>query len=168
MAYYFAYGSNMNAERMQARVGATRRALAGRLAGWRLTFDKVSRVAGLSHANIQPAAGHCVEGVLYELAEAAQIELMDPFEGHPREYRRQLMAIESAEGRLEAWVYVAVTARIGATRTLKPAQEYMQHLLAGRAFLSEGYHAWLLAQPSVEALDDETLAMLGLSRTEAR
>ncbi|WP_106479057.1 gamma-glutamylcyclotransferase family protein [Phytohalomonas tamaricis] len=162
MGYYFAYGSNMNEARMQARVGGTRRALAGRLEHWELTFDKASRVAGLSHANVRPAAGHHVEGVLYELVEDAQISLMDPFEGYPVEYDRQLMVIESREGPIEAWVYIASAARTG--ERLRPAQEYMHHLLAGRAFLSESYHAKLQAQPSVEALSDETLSMLGLTR----
>ena len=75
MAYYFAYGSNMNPARVVARIGETRRAVHGWLEEHRLSFDKASRVEGIAHANVQPAPGERVEGVLYELLEAEQITL---------------------------------------------------------------------------------------------
>jgi hypothetical protein len=34
---------------------------------------------------------------------------------------------------------------------LRPGRAYMQHLLAGRDFLSAGYYAWLC---SIECVDD--------------
>ncbi|MHB0774489.1 gamma-glutamylcyclotransferase family protein [Halomonas sp. WWR20] len=161
MTYYFAYGSNMNPERVAARIGATYRAMKGTLEGYRLSFNKASRVPGIAHANIMPQAGSRVEGVLYELMEDAQIRRMDPFEGHPRDYARELLPVQSVEGDIPAWVYIALPALT--LPALKPAQEYLTHLLAGQPFLSSEYHARLMRVETVEGLCEDTLAMLGLS-----
>ena len=166
MPYYFAYGSNMNVERVAARIGETRRALSGTLPGFELRFDKASRIPGLAHANVAANPEKVVEGALFELIEPAQIELMDPFEGVPHDYRRERHVIETEEGGVEAWVYIARPERVRAS--LRPAREYLEHLLAGEAFLSAEYHARLARVEAVEGLGDTTLTMLGLSRYSAR
>ncbi|TDX32943.1 gamma-glutamylcyclotransferase (GGCT)/AIG2-like uncharacterized protein YtfP [Modicisalibacter xianhensis] len=166
MPYYFAYGSNMNVQRVAARIGDTRRAMSGTLKEYALTFDKASRIPGIAHANVTSRPGEQVEGVLFELLEPAQIELMDPFEGVPHDYFRQRRTIHTPEGEIEAWVYIAVPER---TRpALKPAREYLEHLLAGEPFLSRDYHARLAETDAVNGLCDATLAVLGLSRFSAR
>ncbi|MDT8895926.1 gamma-glutamylcyclotransferase family protein [Halomonas sp. I1] len=166
MPYYFAYGSNMNPARVEARIGGTRRALPGVLVDHVLRFDKVSKVPGISHANVTPRRGECVEGALFELMSPEQIHAMDPFEGHPDEYCRYRLPIETAEGAIEAWVYIATPGTTA--EALRPAHEYLEHLLRGRAFLSAAYHARLTEVPAVAGLDDETLAALGLSRHHPR
>ncbi|WP_111414681.1 gamma-glutamylcyclotransferase family protein [Billgrantia lactosivorans] len=166
MPYYFAYGSNMNVARVEARIGATRRALAGTLHHHALRFDKASRVAGVAHANVAPAAGESVEGALFELLEPAQIELMDPFEGHPHEYQRHRHPIVTDEGPIEAWVYVAAPGTTA--QALKPAREYLEHLLAGRPFLSHDYYRRLARVEAIHGLEDRVLSQLGLSRHSPR
>ncbi|WP_136248924.1 gamma-glutamylcyclotransferase family protein [Halomonas borealis] len=166
MPYYFAYGSNMNTARVEARIGATRRALPGVLHDHALCFDKASRVSGISHANVVAMPGERVEGALFELLAPAQIESMDPFEGYPHDYDRRRMSIDTGRGPIEAWVYIAAPGTTG--ESLRPAREYLEHLLAGEAFLSADYHARLSGVASVEGLDDATLESLGLSRHSAR
>ncbi|QTP55674.1 gamma-glutamylcyclotransferase [Billgrantia sulfidoxydans] len=166
MPYYFAYGSNMNVARVEARIGATRRVLPGRLDDHALRFDKASRVAGLAHANVAPAAGERVEGALFELLEPAQIERMDPFEGYPHEYERHRLPIATREGPIEAWVYIAAPGTTA--EALKPAREYLDHLLAGEPFLSADYHRRLARVEAIGGLEDRVLALLGLSRHSAR
>ncbi|MGC3872634.1 gamma-glutamylcyclotransferase family protein [Halomonas sp. GXIMD04776] len=134
MFYYFAYGSNMNVERVAACIGSTRRALAGTLHGFELRFDKASRIPGIAHANVAPKPDQTVEGALFELTKPGQIELMDPFEGVPHDYLRERHTIMTAEGGIEAWVYIARPERTRAS--LRPAREYLEHLLAGEMFLS--------------------------------
>lgn len=166
MPYYFAYGSNMNVERVAARIGETRRALRGVMADHQLLFDKISLVPGVAHANVAACPGENVEGVLFELLEPAQIELMDPFEGVPHDYARHRHTFQTAEGDIEAWVYIAVP---GQTRSeLKPAREYLDHLLAGKPFLSPEYHARLAQVETANGLSEATLAMLGLFRRSPR
>lgn len=166
MPYYFAYGSNMNVARVEARIGATRRFLAGVLHDHALRFDKVSRVAGVAHANVSPSPGERVEGALFELHSPGQIRMMDPFEGYPREYQRYRRSIVTAEGIIEAWVYFAAP---GTTApALKPAREYLDHLLAGEPFLSTDYHRRLAQVEAVHGLEDRILSLLGLSRHSPR
>ncbi|OHV10048.1 hypothetical protein BH688_10040 [Kushneria phosphatilytica] len=160
MHYYFAYGSNMNLARMNARVGETRAALAARLSGWRLTFDKAARIEGVAHANVTPDSQAVVEGVLHELTHPEQIELMDPYEGHPDQYRRRIESLETEHGMLRGWVYVALPEKVESGRL--PAQEYMAHLLAGKPWLSPGYYEALRQQPCVEGLEADALQEIGI------
>ncbi|XKE46586.1 gamma-glutamylcyclotransferase [Halomonas organivorans] len=166
MPYYFAYGSNMNPARVEARIGVTRRALPGILPDHTLRFDKASRVAGISHANVGPAPGERVEGALFELLAPEQIECMDPFEGYPHDYDRHRLPIHTEHGAIEAWVYIAAPGTIA--EALRPAREYLDHLLAGEPFLTPAYHASLAEVEAVHGLDDVTLAALGLSRHSPR
>ncbi|MFG6178240.1 gamma-glutamylcyclotransferase family protein [Halomonas sp. THAF12] len=166
MPYYFAYGSNMNPARVEARIGATRRVLPGVLYDHALRFDKASRIDGISHANVVSAPGQRVEGALFELLAHEQIECMDPFEGYPHDYDRHRMPIHTGQGAIEAWVYIAAPGATG--EALKPAREYLEHLLAGQAFLSPEYHARLAGTDAVHGLDDATLKALGLSRHSPR
>ncbi|MDR9440755.1 MAG: gamma-glutamylcyclotransferase family protein [Halomonas sp.] len=166
MPWYFAYGSNMNPDRVTARIGPTRRVLAGVLHDHALRFDKASRVAGIAHANVVPWQGERVEGALFELEHPGQIRQMDPFEGYPREYDRHRLSVVTREGTIEAWVYIAAPGTTA--EALRPAREYLEHLLAGESFLSAAYHARLSAVEAATGLDDTSLAALGLSRHSPR
>lgn len=149
--YYFAYGSNMNPARMQARGLTFNWAQAARLPGYRLRFNKQSHAnPGVSYANIEPATGARVEGVLYQLCDAASMAVMDGFEGTPVRYSRESLAVQLAgEGEpvwQQTWVYLANPAFIN--NSLLPESRYLEHLLAGRDFLSGDYLAALRDHPS--------------------
>ncbi len=98
-----------------------------------------------AYANIRHRQGALVEGVLYRLDEPAEIFKMDPFEGTPVFYSRERMPVLTARGVLPGWVYVANPA--WRSEGLRPTRAYLQHLLAGRAFLSEDYWLALAATP---------------------
>lgn len=76
---YFAYGSNMLSERMQARIPAATVVGVARLPGWQLVWDKISQ-DGSGKANLRQAAGQEVWGVVYRIP-AADIERLDRIEG---------------------------------------------------------------------------------------
>ena len=149
--HYFAYGSNMNPARVEARGLVTAGVQGAVLAEFRLVFDKVSRKhPGVSHANVVYAPGHRVEGVIYSLPQQDEILKMDPFETAPWNYGRDVVSVDTLDGqRVSAWTYFANRAvrRSG----LRPPPSYLQQLLAGRAYLSSEYHAWL---QSVECADE--------------
>jgi|AntRauTorcE11898_2_1112593.scaffolds.fasta_scaffold04444_3 gamma-glutamylcyclotransferase (GGCT)/AIG2-like uncharacterized protein YtfP len=166
MPWYFAYGSNMNPARVAARIGATRQVMAGVLHDYSLRFDKASKVAGIAHANVAAVVGERVEGALFELESPEQIQMMDPFEGYPGDYERHRLPVTTHEGDIEAWVYIAAP---GTTATaLRPAREYLEHLLAGEPYLSRAYHARLTEVEAVSDLEETMLAALGLSRHTSR
>lgn len=137
--YYFAYGSNMNQARMKARKMAVCEVLGGTLQGCQLAFNKLAADAPhRSYANIRYAPNEHVQGVLYRLDSLTEIERMDPFEGAPRFYSREIYLIDTVQGPIAAWVYIANRAMIN--EHLKPDCWYLEHLLAGREFLTEDYH----------------------------
>jgi hypothetical protein len=150
MPFYFAYGSNMNPERMAQRGLSVVSARSATLKNAVLCFNKRSRRnPSWACANIGWAPGSRVEGVVYQLADTYQIMKMDPFEGAPRYYSRERFTVETCTGEeIAAWTYVANPAVID--HQVKPLRWYVGQLLAGRDFLSPEYVAWLESVPTHE------------------
>ena len=157
--YYFAYGSNMNPARMQARGLVFSAAESARLPGYRLAFNKRSHCTpGVAYANVVHSSYGVVEGVLYALANLDALNIMDGFEGTPVRYSRECMTVQTATGAKSAWIYVANPAYVEAG--LLPESNYLNHLLAGAAHLSPQYLVMLQAQacrPAVQLLGNKGL-----------
>lgn len=114
---YFAYGSNMNPERIRRRIPDARPVGRAALRGWRL----VERL----YADIERSRGGRVEGVLYLVTEA-ELRRLDAFEGCPGVYRRVRVAVyaelaggRAARYRVPAFTY-AMTERTRRARDGKP------------------------------------------------
>ncbi|HXE74493.1 MAG TPA: gamma-glutamylcyclotransferase family protein [Candidatus Xenobia bacterium] len=124
--WYFAYASNMSRTQVEQRAGAPAEEKVARLDNYELNFDKVTR-GGTGSANIVPAEGKTVWGVLYRLSEA-QLRVLDRFEGVPEHYRRSEVNVVDAEGnKVGAQVYLARKVRKG----LKPDRHYLARILQG-------------------------------------
>jgi gamma-glutamylcyclotransferase len=148
--YYFAYGSNMDSRRMARRGLQVLSARAASLHGYTLRFNKrASNLPRHAYANVIPQSDGRVEGVLYELVDEAEIGKMDPFEGTPVRYRREVVSIHSLLGAVDAWVYIAQPAWI--EEGLPPTRWYLDHLLAGALWLSPSWRTWLEAHPCDES-----------------
>ena len=145
--YYFAYGSNIDLNRMKEReveFVSYQRAI---LENYTLRFNKYSYKTGCGVANIETKEGDYVEGVLYELENPEEgISRLDYFEGFfcenclQNHYLRRIMKVKTNDGReVEAYVYVANPIHVD--NSLKPSLEYLRHLLSGceRKILSEEY-----------------------------
>ena len=137
--HYFAYGSNMNPERLRKRIGylpPSRKAL---LQEYALLFNKNSyKNPTEGFANIVQQPNSQVEGILYEVTDK-DIAKLDQFEGVPTHYNHQPIKVE-CEGKItNALTYIAATIKEG----LKPSPDYLNHLLAGKAHLSEAYYQQL-------------------------
>jgi len=136
--HYFAYGSNMNPDRVRQRKMSFESAASGHLFDYSLRFNKRSvKYPGTAAANVMVSAKGVTEGVLYRLVEPVQIEMMDPYEGYPVRYTRIALPIVTKADVVEAWVYIANEDHV--TEGLVPARWYLNHLLAGRAYLSASY-----------------------------
>ena len=154
LTWYFAYGSNMDATRLfdqrLAPKGVPRgERVAGRLDGWRLVFDKPSRLLkGGAAANIVIAAGSAVHGTLNALPEAG-FDVLDIYEGVAAGHyeRRMIRVARSDTGEeVEAIVYIALIQGDG----LKPPRAYLDCLLAGRDLLPPDYWEQLAATPTCD------------------
>jgi gamma-glutamylcyclotransferase len=107
MKYYFAYGSNMLIERLQARVPSAKPVSHARIEGWRLQFDKRS-VDGSGKCHIVPSTGDVVYGVVFFIPLADRGKL-DEVEGRHHGYERQwLREVILGDGsKVQAFTYVA-------------------------------------------------------------
>jgi gamma-glutamylcyclotransferase (GGCT)/AIG2-like uncharacterized protein YtfP len=146
---YFAYGSNMNPQRVRERGLAIVRMESARLPGHRLLFDKHSAAhEGCGHANIAFDRSGAVEGVLYWLDSVDEIRKMDRFEAAPVNYGRDVVEVHTTSGLRACWTYFA---NPGVRRAgLRPPRSYLNHLLEGRPFLTPAYYETLSAWECIE------------------
>jgi len=114
---YFAYGSNMNPERIRQRIPDARPVGRATLRGWRL----VERL----YADIERSRGGRVEGVLY-LVTRTELHRLDAYEGYPKVYdcvrvvvHAELMGNRATRYRVPAFTY-AMTERTRRERDGKP------------------------------------------------
>ena len=122
----FAYASNMSRAQVQQRAGEPGEERVARLDNYELNFDKVTR-GGAGSANLVPAEGKTVWGVLYRLSEQ-QLCALDRFEGVPEHYRRSEVNVTDAQGnKVGAQVYLARKVRKG----LKPDRHYLARIVQG-------------------------------------
>ena len=75
--FYFAYGSNMNPERIRQRIPHARLVGKATVKGWRLVERQ--------YADAEKAVGHTVEGVVYLLTQS-ELMTLDRYEGYPDTY----------------------------------------------------------------------------------
>ena len=137
--YYFAFGSNMNKERMMYRNAEFSEMMKGILKDWKLVFNKInSKKNGAGFANIEPEKDSAVEGIIYKVNEET-LQKLDGFEGVPTgHYFRKTMMVENDKGEFVNCVaYLANSSKI--SNSLKPEKLYLDHLLEGKEFLSENY-----------------------------
>lgn len=142
--WYFAYGSNMNPERLITDRLAPEGVLChqrilGRLDGWSLAFDKPSvHLTGAAAANIKPLVQAYVLGTLNLIPEQG-LDVLDHYEGvATQQYERaQIRVMRPDTGAfVDAVTYIA---RNNLDPALKPPSSYLAHLLAGRDLLPEYY-----------------------------
>jgi gamma-glutamylcyclotransferase len=124
--WYFAYGGNMNRAQMLSRAGKILEEHAASVPNYEIRFNKKVR-GGTAGANIQPASGKTVHGVLYRIEESA-LRSMDRYEGAPDHYRRIEVRVTPESGApVPAQVYIASKVEKG----LRPSAPYLQAILDG-------------------------------------
>jgi len=142
MCYYFAYGSNMNPNRMLARgVSFIKREL-GELQGYTLVFNKMCR-DGTAAANILPDENSAVYGALYTCADDDVHIQLDKYEGvssHQYSRTKYLIKLENATY-VCASVYIANPDRCKTGLPIHPS--YLEHLLDGKDILPPDYFDFL-------------------------
>jgi gamma-glutamylcyclotransferase len=158
---YFAYGSNMDWNRMRERCAGAQFLFKAVLPDYRLEFTRFSRTNKSGTADLSPAAGQSVWGVVYHL-DAQDGEKLDKKEGvSTNAYRRQSVRVqpEGAQARrLDALTYVVCTKE---SPTPKPSKAYLQHLIDGATH-------WGLPSDSIAKLQAvETLLLTDKQQAES-
>ena len=128
--WYFAYGTNMDRRRVELhRAIVVQEVRRGVLENYRLLFNKVSSIRPTTGcANVVPAPGRRVFGVLYRIPDA-DISRMDIFEGvSGGQYHRERVLVRDEENDLiEAEVYIADETN----DNLLPSIEYLDGVVKG-------------------------------------
>ena len=110
--FYFAYGSNMNPDRIRERIPGARLVGKATIKGWKL--------AERLYADIERSKGSRVEGVLYLVNETERFRL-DSYEGYPHIYGGvQVDAWLDAKHKVYAFTY----AMTEATKKEREGKEY--------------------------------------------
>jgi cation transport regulator ChaC len=141
---YFAYGSNMAASVMDGWCRNHRCAGAARLDDFALRFLRRSRRWRAGAADVVPAPGGAVWGVLYEVS-AADRHALDRKEFAGEGYRARAVEVELASGgRVPAVTYEVIDK---APDELVPTAEYLELLVRGarERELPADYIAWLVS-----------------------
>ena len=122
--YYFAYGSNMNWPQMQRRCPSARFVCIARLIDYQFGITRHSRLRDCGTANVIPAPGKEVWGIIYDVNDD-ELLLLDSFEDG---YRRETLVVRSDAGQpLTALVYIAELER----NVPLPNAEYKQLIVEG-------------------------------------
>lgn len=138
---YFAFGSNMNPERMRQRKAFFTARVGAKLSDYKMSFS-FRRPDGCGSGNIIPEKDSVVYGALYSLEDGG-LEKLDVFEmvAHGC-YRREKVTVDTLEGeRIEAITYI-VTEEFY-QEGLVPRKDYLDHCLAGKDVLPADYYAFL-------------------------
>ena len=105
--YNFAYGSNMLIRRVQERVPSARPIGVAALAGHELRWHKVGRDGSGKCDIVQTATAYAaVYGVVYEM-RCMEKSALDKAEGLGIGYDEKQIVLETAVGKVQAWVYYA-------------------------------------------------------------
>lgn len=147
---YFAYGSNMNEDRMRKRKINYDDRERATLKGYVLKFNKVaSRNDKEGFANIEQKKDGIVEGILYYGILTKDFKKLDKLEGCPGNYYRTDISVNlSNRTKEDAIAYVAHQSKV--KEGLKPTKEYLRHLLAGKDLLPESYYERLELNPTLD------------------
>lgn len=136
---YFAYGSNMDPERIRERGVEIMSMSPAVLPGYELVFNKISSgYHGEGFANIMKNEYSVVEGILYE-TNLGSIHNLDRYENYPVGYNRLSFDLICKDYNrvVKAHAYIAQANMVG--KYLKPRRDYLRHLTVAEEFLSEGY-----------------------------
>lgn len=127
--HYFAYGSNMAAGRLSARVPSAQFVCSAALVGHTLKFHKPSRKDGSGKCDAAPSVNSAdrVYGAVFSLLES-ELPLLDKFEGHGFGYdRKSISLITENLGNIEAQAYLATKF----DSSLHPLDWYKEHVVRG-------------------------------------
>lgn len=95
--WYFAYGSNLDAQQMTRRCPTATMVAVASLAGHRIAFAGSSRTWHGAVATLLPDPQGSIAGLVWALGKV-DLPALDGFEGHLRSYRRRVVDVTLTGG----------------------------------------------------------------------
>jgi len=143
--YYFAYGSNMDVQRLTNRdVKIIKRYDNVHIDHMEFTFNKISKKDNrYAFANVESKENSKVYGILYSL-NSEDLAKIDKFEGYPNHYTRILYPVNFQDGTvIYAWLYIANQTWINNSPELMITEEYKQYIRNGLIDLPDYYREYI-------------------------
>lgn len=137
------------------------RSVPGVLDDHQLVFNYYSRARRAGAANVEPARGREVYGLLLWV-DALTLAGLDHKEGAPHRYQRGLATTTSADGSLvQSWLY-SVTPAYRSEEVIPPSAQYLGLLTgaAARHAFPEAYRGWLANITPQQAAPEEGPSLL--------
>lgn len=133
--YFFAYGSDMQYNRVAEKVGRVNVIGSAVLPNFDFRFNKFG-IDGTGKANIVESTGKSVYGVLYRCTRR-QLDTLDQFEGVPEHATREIVTVtvQKSGETVEATTYRA-SKRMTINPGLPPSTSYLSSMLDGAKFHS--------------------------------
>lgn len=146
---YFAYGSNMDLNRIFARIHRHPDYSVGHIQGYNITFNKQAQSKpNVGYANIIPFVGEFVWGLVYELTET-ELSVIDRHEGvRGNHYYRHFIDVHITDRIERSVTYIAHQDKV--RDNLLPERKYLDHLLAAKDLLPPEYVSALQRQPTFD------------------
>jgi hypothetical protein len=142
---YAAYGSNLNLEQMGFRCPYAKVIGSGVLPGYQLLFRGGD---GGAVATVEPKKGSSVPVLLWEITSRDE-EALDRYEGWPRLYRKEIVAVKYGKKPVEAMAYIMNDGRPLGT----PGEYYLDTIAAG--YDSAGFDRNVLEQAVQDSKNSE-------------
>jgi gamma-glutamylcyclotransferase (GGCT)/AIG2-like uncharacterized protein YtfP len=140
MAYYFAYGSNADTQRLENRIKRKIRGERAELKDYQLHFSKDNTQTD-SYADIIEKPGEIVYGILYKLT-TTEIKMLDKFEGigvkGDESYERKVVKVLSNGKLYAAFAYIMPIKR----NFEQPKDEYLEYIIKG--FKEHGFNQTII------------------------
>ena len=128
--YYFAYGSNMSKERIEARLSYCKSLGVYCLPEYQFKCHKVGSDGSAKGDALYTNSGHKMYGVLYELSPADKL-LLDDIEGVGKGYECREVKVYSGLNKTGVGQLAYLYAATETDETLKPFGWYMHHIIFG-------------------------------------
>lgn len=133
--FYFAYGSNMDPRQIRRRCPSSRFISTAVLKDHRLAFTLYSKRRRCGVANVLPAAGHKVHGILYRINGCRDWATLDAAEGYKpgrrrgNRYRKAHLRVYKVNypKTVMSWIYLGIVE----ISPPPPSAAYLGQMLAG-------------------------------------
>lgn len=136
---YFAYGSNLDINRLERRIGKVVTMGKHRIYSWRLVFNAGHGNSAFANIQMTGNPSDFVEGVVYEVT-LRQLKKLDNFEGAPDLYTRVIHYY----GKKDLHMYVALNPAYTQQENnrITPSKEYLDFMLKGSAAFKLAETSW--------------------------
>lgn len=125
---YFAYGSNLDINRLQARIGKVKVIGVTTVYGWKLVFNAGQGKQCFANMQMTGNPTDSVDGAVYEISPV-QLRKLDTCEGAPHFYTRMIYRFNNKD--LHMYVSINPHYTQQQVRGISPARDYLDFMIKG-------------------------------------